>query len=84
MSLLVHPQLVAYKLGMAGDADDKVGMVIVCLDDGVGRAVLPQFLMNGGETGSSSLRQTQFFEELAQAGISVTTSMNALAGPKVV
>jgi hypothetical protein len=31
VSFLVHAQLFAYKFWMAGDADDEVSMLIVCL-----------------------------------------------------
>ena len=76
VSLLVHAQFVAYEFRVTRYANDKVGMLIVSLNDRIRRFVPSQFLMDGGEAGSSALRQMQFFKELAQTRIAIATGMN--------
>lgn len=84
MPIFIHTQLFAYEFWVAGDANDEIGMFIVCLNDGVGGTVLSQFLMDGGEASASSFSQMQLFEEFTQTRIAVATGMDSFACPKII
>ena len=84
MTILVHTKFIAYEFRMAGYANDEIGMLIICFDDEVGRAVLFQFFMNGGESCTSTFCQMQFLKKLAKTWIAIKSCMDSFACPKVI
>ena len=60
------------EIRVARNDDEEVGAVVVGLDCGRGRAVVPKLLLDGRNPRGASLREVQLLEKVAQAAVAIT------------